>query len=125
MTKILILSTSTGYGHDQAANSLKEILLKEHQDILVYDFLKNNKVLNGSITNGYELCANSLRLLYGIGYKLTNNFFINKINSILFSSVCKSLSKVINDYNPQLIITTHPLCVSILSKLKKQKAILV
>ncbi|MPQ45299.1 MGDG synthase family glycosyltransferase, partial [Clostridium tarantellae] len=123
MAKILILSTSTGYGHDQAANSFKEILLAENNQVLVYDFLKSNKILNGSVVNGYELCANSLRLLYGIGYKITNNSFINKLNGIIFSSVCKSLLKVIDSYKPELIITTHPLCVSILSKLKKKNFI--
>lgn len=60
--KVLILSTSTGYGHNQAANSLMELIKNDDTEILVHDFLKENRFFDRSIVNGYDLCASSLEL---------------------------------------------------------------
>ena len=51
MKKVLILSTSTGYGHNQAANSLMELIKNDDTEILVHDFLKENRFFDRSIVN--------------------------------------------------------------------------
>ena len=123
MKKVLILSTSTGYGHNQAANSLMELIKNDDTEILVHDFLKENRFFDRSIVNGYDLCASSLGTLYGLIYKVSNVKFINNLASFLFLPVSSKLEKFINSYNPDLIITTHPLSISILSHLKKKEKI--
>lgn len=123
MKKILILSTSTGYGHNQAADSLKELIKNEDTEILVYDFLKENRFFDRSIVSGYDICASSLGKLYGLLYKISNVRIINFLTSIMFLPVSKKLLKFIDSFNPDLIITTHPLSISILSYLKKKRKI--
>lgn len=125
MKKVLILSTSTGYGHNQAANSLMELIRNDDTEILVHDFLKENRFFDRSIVNGYDLCASSLGTLYGLLYKISNIKFINNLVSFLFLPVANKLAKFIHSFNPDLIITTHPLAVSILSYLKKRQIIKV
>ncbi|MFR4050791.1 MGDG synthase family glycosyltransferase [Clostridium perfringens] len=125
MKKVLILSTSTGYGHNQAANSLMELIKNDDTEILVHDFLKENRFFDRSIVNGYDLCASSLGTLYGLLYKISNIKFINNLVSFLFLPVANKLAKFIHSFNPDLIITTHPLAVSILSYLKKRQIIKV
>ena len=125
MKKVLILSTSTGYGHNQAANSLMELIKNDDTEILVHDFLKENRFFDRSIVNGYDLCASSLGTLYGLLYKISNIKFINNLVSFLFFPVANKLVKFIHSFNPDLIITTHPLAVSILSYLKKRQIIKV
>lgn len=123
MKKILILSTSTGYGHDQAANSLKELIKNNNTEIVIHDFLKDNHLFNSSIIKGYELCATSLGNIYGFFYKLINFNSINNIISLFFLPVSKKLYKYISDFDPDVIISTHPLAINILSYLKKKKLI--
>lgn len=123
MKKVLILSTSTGYGHDQAANSLKELIKNNNTEIVIHDFLKDNRLFNSSIINGYELCARFLGNIYGFFYRLINFNSINNIISVFFLPVSKKLAKYILDFNPDVIISTHPLAINILSYLKKKKLI--
>ncbi|MDZ4994188.1 galactosyldiacylglycerol synthase [Clostridium perfringens] len=125
MKKVLILSTSTGYGHNQAANSLMELIKNDDTEILVHDFLKENRFFNRSIVNGYDLCASSLGTLYGLLYKISNIKIINSLACMFFLPVANKLTKFIYNFNPDLIITTHPLAVSVLSHLKRKKIITV
>lgn len=125
MKKVLILSTSTGYGHNQAANSLMELIKNDDTEILVHDFLKENRFFDKSIVNGYDLCASSLGTLYGLLYKISNIRIINSLACMFFLPVANKLAKFIYNFNPDLIITTHPLAVSVLSHLKRKKIITV
>lgn len=125
MKKVLILSTSTGYGHNQAANSLMELIKNDDTEILIHDFLKENRFFDRSIVNGYDLCASSLGTFYGLLYKISNIRIINSLTSLLFLPVANKLGKFIDNFNPDLIITTHPLAISILSYLKKRNVITV
>ena len=63
--QMCIRDRSTGYGHNQAANSLMELIKNDDTEILVHDFLKENRFFDRSIVTGYDLCASSLGTLYG------------------------------------------------------------
>lgn len=55
MKKVLILTTSTGQGHNQAAASVEESFNNSGYEITKLDFLaKNSKLLNDIIVIGYE-----------------------------------------------------------------------
>ena len=50
MKKVLILTTSTGQGHNQAAASVAESFENDGYEIIKIDFLaKNSKILNDII----------------------------------------------------------------------------
>ena len=56
MKRVLILTASTGQGHNQAADSLMHTFVQRGFEVIKYDFLKNNsKLLNKFIVGGYEL----------------------------------------------------------------------
>ncbi|MGG7176940.1 MGDG synthase family glycosyltransferase [Clostridium paraputrificum] len=121
MKKVLILTTSTGQGHNQAANSLIEAFTEEGFECVRHDFLANNsKFLNDMIVGGYEISASKLPNTYGVFYKLTDSKVILKLLPLVFNNTIKKLNSLINSTKPDIIIGTHPFTVSILAKLKSQ-----
>ena len=73
MKKILILTASTGEGHNQAANSIAENFKARGYEVIKNDFLKSNsKFLDTILVGGYEVLASIFPKLYGISYKLTD-----------------------------------------------------
>lgn len=119
MKKVLILTTSTGEGHNQAANSLLDTFSQENFECIRHDFLgSNSKLLNSAIVKGYEISASKFPKIYGSFYYATDSIFLNKILRLIFNNNSKKLHKLINLTKPDLIIGTHPLTVNIISKLK-------
>lgn len=120
MRKILILTTATGEGHNQAAKALRDILKDDHTEILIYDFLDGgSKILDNVIVEGYDFSATMLPRVYGAVYKVTNFKGINGILSKVFRSSKKSILNCINTYEPNIIACTHPLSVFVLDYLKR------
>lgn len=121
MKKVLILTTSTGQGHNQAANSLIEAFNEEGYTCVKRDFLeKTNKLLNKIIVWGYEILASKIPNIYGWFYKLTDSKAINKLDYIFFSRTTKKMLKIIDEERPDVIIGTHPFTVNIISHLKNK-----
>ncbi|MDD6770798.1 MGDG synthase family glycosyltransferase [Inconstantimicrobium porci] len=124
MKKVIILTTSTGQGHNQAAASLKTEFIKNNYDVEIFDFLDGcSHYLDKLITGSYEFSATKTPILYGIGYKITDIKFINSFLKIPFGIIDKRLAKHINDSQADIIIGTHPFTVNIVSRLKKKKLI--
>lgn len=121
MKKVLILTTSTGEGHNQAANSLKEPFLKEGYEVIIYDFLKDNsKLLNKLLINGYEFSVSNFPKVYGFLYKITNIKSSQSCFDLLFSKLHSKVSNFISSINPDIIITTHPFAVDLATFYKKK-----
>lgn len=121
MKKVIILTTSTGQGHNQAAKSLTDLLQKNNYKCIKYDFLSNSsRFLTNIIINGYTVSAMSFPSIYGLIYRLTNNRFTNILINIPFLFIRKRLYNLIKSEKPDLIISTHPLGVGILNKLKEE-----
>lgn len=125
MKKVLILTTSTGQGHNQAANSLAETFINNKYEVIKYDFLYNNsKFLNKVIVSGYEISATKFPRLYGLlFYYLTDFKYMNDTLKLSFGLSDRKLLTYINSVNPDIIIGTHAFSVNIISRLKKNKLI--
>ncbi|MEG1003613.1 MGDG synthase family glycosyltransferase [Clostridium sp.] len=120
MKKVLIITTSTGQGHNQAANSLINVFEKDGYSCIKYDFLDNSsKFLTDAIVGGYEVSAMKFPGIYGFFYRLTNVRCINALSMTIFQLVKKRLKNLIDREKPDLIISTHPISVSIMNSLKK------
>lgn len=119
---ILILSASTGGGHMRASKAIEGYMMQQDKNIRVeiVDTLKYiNPILNKTVTNGYVYLATKTPRLYGKLYYLSNKEhklknFVSKVNNI-FSN---KLLPLIDDYRPDIIITTHPFPTEMVSKLK-------
>lgn len=120
MKKVLILTTSTGQGHNQAAASVAESFENSGYEITKLDFLaKNSRFLNDIVVIGYEFLASKFPKTYGFFYNLTDKKSTNKLLRILFFLTRKKVSKLINEINPDVIVATHALSISVISDLKK------
>ncbi|MGL5633693.1 MAG: MGDG synthase family glycosyltransferase [Sarcina sp.] len=114
MSKILILTTATGEGHNQAARSLKEILKTKYDEVEIFDFLETSRAVNEVVVGGYELSAKIFPYIYGFFYKISNFKLINKFFEFYLKSPIKKTIEYINESNPDIIACTHPLAVSML-----------
>lgn len=120
MKKVLILTTSTGQGHNQAAASVAESFKNDNYEITKLDFLaKNSKLLNNIIVTGYEILASKFPKIYGLFYNLTDKELTNKLLKLPFFLAEKKVSKLINEIKPDVIVATHALSISVISNLKK------
>ena len=120
MKKVLILTTSTGQGHNQAAASVSESFENAGYEITKLDFLaKNSTILNDIIVKGYEISASKFPKTYGLFYKLTDTKLTNKLLKLPFFLAKKKVSKLINKLDPDVIVATHSLSISVISDLKK------
>ncbi|SHI84815.1 processive 1,2-diacylglycerol beta-glucosyltransferase [Clostridium cavendishii DSM 21758] len=117
--KILILTTSTGQGHNQAANSLAKTYKAKNHTVSIFDFIPEEKKLqNLLIVEGYEFLAKNLPKLYGKLYKITDSKLTNKSLNLLLSPIKNLVYKKILIEKPDLIIGTHPFAVKIIGNLK-------
>ncbi|MBE6054167.1 MAG: UDP-N-acetylglucosamine--LPS N-acetylglucosamine transferase [Clostridium sartagoforme] len=120
MKKILILTTSTGEGHNQAAKSITTTFEKSGYEVVTHDFLKkNSKFLTKLFITGYEVSASFFPKTYGVVYKLTDKAFTNKLLSVVFSITKRKIKNLINSIKPDIILVTHPFAVSIMGALKR------
>ncbi len=120
MKKILILTTSTGQGHNQAASSIADSFENAGYEIIKHDFLaKNSKFLNEAIVIGYEILASKFPKTYGFIYNLTDKKITNTLLKIPFLFTKRKVLKLIKEIDPDVIIATHSLSVNIISDLKK------
>lgn len=125
MKSILILTASTGEGHNQAAESLKEIFVSKGYNTIKFDFIKeSNKVLNMFISDGYRILASNCPKLYGNLYRISDirkfNVALTKIHS---AKIENKVLKVIESIKPDVIISTHAFGVGIICNLKKSKSL--
>ena len=119
MKKILILTTSTGEGHNQAANSISTKFEQAGYKIIKHDFLKSNsKLLTKLFISGYELSASTFPKIYGYIYKITNNTIVNILIHKVFYFVRKKLFSIVSKEAPDIVLITHPFAVNLAVSIK-------
>lgn len=125
MSKILILSASTGHGHNEAAKSLKNELEATGYDVGIVEPLKEDgRVMDMLIDDGYNILARKLPKMYGKLYKITSHKFVNKGVITFFNMTLSStIYQLIQQQKPDLLIITHPLLVNVVSFLRASRRI--
>ncbi len=110
--KILILTVTTGQGHNQVADSLSKNFQDKGIESLCVDALEYiNPVLKESVSQGYLMSTKRVPKIYGKVYRLAekrdsdgkDSKFIKITNTIL----AKKLIHFVDDYKPDIIICTH------------------
>ena len=127
--KVLIMSASTGGGHNRAAKAMKDEIEKkcidgEHITCEIIDSLKLiNTTLDKIISSGYEKSAKYTPKAWGGVYKMSDANIVSKheYKGNLFNTLLASkLKKLLKERKPDLIIGTHPFPMIALSTLKKK-----
>ena len=130
--KVLIMSASTGGGHNRAAREIKEELESRTIDNMsieceIVDSLKLvNNTMDKVISRGYEKSALYTPKAYGSVYRFSettiaskNEFKTNPLTSLM----ARKFKHLLNESTPDLIIGTHPFPMIALSTLKKNNNI--
>ncbi|ADL52776.1 MGDG synthase family glycosyltransferase [Clostridium cellulovorans] len=123
----MILSVAVGGGHGHAANAIKNKILQKEPDskVEIIDTIKVinpvlDKVIVGSYLQSLKISPSIFEKLYkstdvdtledtGFTYSV-----LSKFNQIIASRI----SELIKDWNPDLLIATHPFSANIISCLK-------
>ena len=119
--RILLLTAATGAGHIKAANAV-EAYIRENTgwDVRSVDCLKAvGRLLDKTVCDSYLFMAKKTPTLFGRLYKRTNrenviSHLVPKLSG-LFSNM---LYPAIEDYEPDVIVTTHPFATEMVADLK-------
>ncbi|RDY25157.1 glycosyl transferase [Romboutsia weinsteinii] len=126
--KVLIMSASTGGGHNRAARAIKEELVNKTIDgtpieCEIIDSLKLvNSTMDKIISQGYEKSAIYTPKAYGSVYRLSETTLLSRNEfkgNLVTSFMAKKFKKLLNERKPDLIIGTHPFPMIALSTIKK------
>lgn len=129
--KVLIMSASTGGGHNRAARAIKEELESRTIDNMpieceIVDSLKLvNNTMDKVISGGYEKSALYTPKAYGSVYRFSETSLASKNEfkgNPLTSLMARKFKHLLNDSSPDLIIGTHPFPMIALSTLKKNNS---
>lgn len=125
MSKVLILTASTGAGHNQAAKSLQLKYERAGHQVRVMDILKEtNRAYDKVIGDGYEFVAANMPELYKKMYEVADMKAFNKLtNRYGLPGVNLKINRLIKHSRPDVIIATHPFAVGIVTALKRKREI--
>ncbi len=126
MKKILIFYGSYGGGHLSAARSIKEYIdanFSDTETCLVDCIEYINKPLNKVTTKAYSGMAKNAHWMWKKVYYGAEDGTFAKFNDKTQKMLSVKLNKLIQDYKPDLIISTHPFSSHMCAVLKKKKKI--
>ena len=123
MKKILIFYASYGGGHLSAANSIKEYIEENYNntEIKLVDCMEYvNNVINKITTTAYNEMAKTIPWVWGKVYTKSQSGTLSKISSNSNKLFAIKLNNLIQEYSPNLIISTHPFSTQMCAFLKKK-----
>jgi len=126
MRKILIFYGSYGGGHLSAARSIKEYIDENYSDTetcLVDCIEYINKALNKVTTKAYSGMAKNAHWMWKKVYYGSEDGTFAKFNDRTQKMLSIKLNKLIQNYKPDLIISTHFFSSHMCAILKKKKKI--
>lgn len=122
--KAIILSASTGSGHMSAARAINEYLMESGVQSEVIDTLKYiSPILNKTVTEIYDFIAKYHPKIWKMMYDTSNKKTVNKLLLSVNNLVSKRLLPLLDDFEPDVIIATHPFAAEMISKLKSLQKI--
>lgn len=123
LKKILFFYGSYGGGHLSAAKSLKEYIEKNYPDTeteLVDCMEYISKVVNKLTTTAYSEMAKKAPWAWKKVYRSSEKGFFSKVSNSTNKLMASKLNKCINEFKPDLIISTHPFSSQMCTILKKR-----
>lgn len=123
MKKILIFYGSYGAGHLSAARSIKDCIDNNYNntETKIVDCIEYiNKLLNKVTTKTYDELSKKMPWAWKKVYSNSQSGPLSKISNKANNIMAIKLNKLIQDYNPDLIISTHPFSTQMCGYLKKK-----
>lgn len=121
MKKIMILSASTGGGHNSAANAIAGAFKELGYEGIIVDGIRAvSPLLDKIISEGYENSAKFTPKAYGKLYKLTDAPYLDQEHEMITNTLLKRrIKSLIDTHEPHLIIGTHPFPLMAAARLKE------
>ena len=122
MKKIIIFYAAYGGGHLSAARSIKENIEANYTDVevkLVDCMEYTNKVINKVSTRAYSEMAKKAPRTWGKVYWKSQSGPLAQISTTSNKLLSIKLNKLLKDFQPNLIISTHPFASTMCAYLKK------
>lgn len=126
MKKILIFYGAYGGGHLSAARSIKNYLEANYKDceILMLDCVEYiNKYLNKISTTAYKEMAKKAPWIWKKVYNNSEHGALAKISTTSNKLMSRKLNTILQEFSPDLVISTHPFSNQMCTNLKKNKKI--
>lgn len=127
MKKILIFYGSYGGGHLSAAKSISKYLeetYKKKVEVQTVDCIEYiNKYINKVSTEAYKELAKKVPWAWKHVYKNSQNGALSHISTTTNKLMSYKLNMLIQEFKPDLIISTHPFSTQMCAVLKKRKKI--
>lgn len=123
MRKILIFYASYGGGHLSAANSIKQCIddnFKNCETKLVDCMEYVNRPVNKITTTAYKELAKKFPWAWGEVYSHSQKGPLAHISSASNNLLAKKLLKLLKEYQPDIVISTHPFGSQMVSYLKRK-----
>lgn len=126
MKKILIFYGSYGAGHLSAARSIKEYIDNnfENTETMLVDCIEYiNKTLNKVSTKTYDELSKKVPWAWEKVYSSSQAGPLSKVSNTSNKLMSIKLNKLIQNFNPDLIISTHPFSTQMCGILKEKQKI--
>lgn len=122
--KAIIFSASTGSGHMSAARAINEYLIENGAQSEIIDTLKYiSPILNKTVTEIYDFIAKYHPKIWKMMYDTSNKKTVNKLLLSINNLISKKLLPLFDNFEPDIIIATHPFAAEMISKLKSLQKI--
>lgn len=126
MKKVLIFYGAYGGGHLAAAKAIKSYLDDNYPDCetMMVDCVEYiNKYLNKLSTTAYKEMAKKAPWMWKRVYNNSDHGALAKISTTSNKLMARKLNNILQDFNPDLVISTHPFSNQMCTVLKKKKKI--
>lgn len=124
MKKILVFYGSYGGGHLSAAKAISSYLTdnyKDHVEVKTVDCIEYiNKYINKVSTEAYKELAKKAPWAWKHVYKNSQNGALSHISNTTNKLMSYKLNMLLQDFKPDLIISTHPFATQMCAILKKK-----
>lgn len=123
MKKILIFYASYGGGHLSAAKSIKEFIDSNYSDVEteMIDCVKYvNKALDKVTTTAYREMAKKAPWAWEKVYYQSQSGLLSKVSTDSNKIMAIKMAKLFREFNPDIVISTHPFGSQMTSYLKKK-----
>jgi len=106
LKKILIITANYGAGHLIASIGLKQLLEDKNNEVIILDLVENGSFIEKITSKIYIWMNRNSHILWRMIYynPLTKTKFIRKALKLLIN---KKIYKIIQDFKPEIIISTH------------------
>lgn len=120
---ILVLTASFGMGHDSVANAIREQLIEENPElnVIVKDIMDiSTPKTKAYFFDMYYTLTKKVPRFYNVIYNMKKDVPKNFIDEVMYNLFLKRVADYITSVQPQVIISTFPLCSGFVSRVKQK-----